>query len=70
MRLDIKEAPAIPTEHPQWDISESEDEGNGATANGGADDDELSEFATDDEIEEDDEWKKKQTCWSVQIMVF
>ncbi|XP_044728876.1 translocation protein SEC63 homolog isoform X2 [Chrysoperla carnea] len=55
LRLDIKEAPAIPTEHPQWDISESEDEGNGATANGGADDDELSEFATDDEIEEDDE---------------
>lgn len=25
-KLDVKEAPAVPTEHPQWDISESEEE--------------------------------------------
>lgn len=26
LKLDVKEAPAVPTEHPQWDISESEEE--------------------------------------------
>lgn len=55
LKLDIKEAAVIPTKHPQWDISESEDEGLGIAGNGNGHDDELSEFATDDEIEDDDE---------------
>lgn len=28
LKLDVKKAPAPPTDHPQWDISESESEHN------------------------------------------
>lgn len=40
LKLDVKEAAAIPTEHPQWDISDSESETNEQQAN-------ESEFTTD-----------------------
>lgn len=47
LKLDVKEAAAIPTEHPQWDISESEsEEQNGQHGN-------ESEFTTDSSGEED-----------------
>jgi translocation protein SEC63 len=42
-KLDVKEAPAIPTEHPQWDISESEEEHQEEKNN-------ESEFTTDSEM--------------------
>lgn len=40
LKLDVKEAPAIPTDHPQWDISESESEKDDHQEN-------ESEFTTD-----------------------
>lgn len=40
LKLDVKEAPAIPTEHPQWNISESESEHHEQKGND-------SEFTTD-----------------------
>jgi translocation protein SEC63 len=40
LKLDVKEAAAIPTEHPQWDISEEESDHNEQQAN-------ESEFTTD-----------------------
>lgn len=46
LKLDVKEAAAIPTEHPQWDISESESEQNEQHGN-------ESEFTTDSSGEED-----------------
>lgn len=49
LKLDVKEAAAIPTEHPQWDVSESESDNNEQQAN-------ESEFTTDssDAENEDD----------------
>ncbi|XP_046392377.1 translocation protein SEC63 homolog [Ischnura elegans] len=45
IKLDVKEAPEVPTEHPQWDLSEEEEEpecgGSG------------SEFTTDEDVEEE-----------------
>jgi len=46
IKLDVQEAKEI-EEHPQWDISEDEEEK--------AEDSEESEYATDDDIEEEDE---------------
>lgn len=43
LKLDVKEAPAVPTEHPQWDISESEEEHQEEKNN-------ESEFTTDSEM--------------------
>ncbi|KAG5677179.1 hypothetical protein PVAND_006960 [Polypedilum vanderplanki] len=43
LKLDVKEAPAIPTEHPQWNISESEEEHQEEKNN-------ESEFTTDSEM--------------------
>lgn len=40
LKLDVKEAPAIPTEHPQWNISESESDHQEQKGN-------ESEFTTD-----------------------
>lgn len=40
LKLDVKEAAAIPTEHPQWELSESESEKDDQQAN-------ESEFTTD-----------------------
>lgn len=48
LKLDVKEAAAIPTEHPQWDISESESEHNEQQAN-------ESEFTTDSSDAENDD---------------
>lgn len=48
LKLDVKEAAAIPTEHPQWDISESESEHNEQQAN-------ESEFTTDSSDGENDD---------------
>jgi translocation protein SEC63 len=45
-QMDVKEAEEIPTEHPQWDISDDEDEED--KNSGGSE----SEFATDDDDEE------------------
>lgn len=48
LKLDVKEAAAIPTEHPQWDISDSESEANEQQAN-------ESEFTTDSSDAENDD---------------
>lgn len=47
VQLDVKEAPKIPTEHPQWEMSDEEDESK-------ADDDneDVSEFTTDEDVED------------------
>lgn len=47
LKLDVKEAAAIPTEHPQWELSESESEPNEQQGN-------ESEFTTDPSDGEDD----------------
>ncbi|XP_031640767.1 translocation protein SEC63 homolog isoform X1 [Contarinia nasturtii] len=46
LKLDVKEASAVPTEHPQWDISESESEKEDPHGN-------ESEFTTDSSDEDD-----------------
>lgn len=46
LKLDVKEAPAVVTEHPQWDISESESEKEDQNAD-------ESEFTTDSSEEDD-----------------
>ncbi|XP_058461818.1 translocation protein SEC63 homolog [Malaya genurostris] len=48
LKLDVKEAAAIPTEHPQWDVSESESDANEQQAN-------ESEFTTDSSDAENDD---------------
>jgi translocation protein SEC63 len=49
--LDVKEAPEVPTEHPQWDMlddEEEEPEGDGS---------DVSEFTTDEDVEEEQDRK-------------
>ncbi|KAI8428591.1 hypothetical protein MSG28_007330 [Choristoneura fumiferana] len=46
MKLDVKEAAAVPADHPQWDLSESDTDNNDQGGN-------ESEFTTDDEVEEE-----------------
>ncbi|XP_039748998.1 translocation protein SEC63 homolog [Pararge aegeria] len=46
MKMDVKEAAAVPAEHPQWDLSDSDSENNEEGGN-------ESEFTTDDEVEEE-----------------
>ncbi|CAG4937291.1 unnamed protein product [Colias eurytheme] len=46
MKLDVKEAAAVPAEHPQWDLSDSDTDNNDQGGN-------ESEFTTDDEVEEE-----------------
>ncbi|XP_058053619.1 translocation protein SEC63 homolog isoform X2 [Anopheles bellator] len=52
LKLDVKDPAAIPTEHPQWDISESESDHNVMQAND-------SEFTTDSSDGEDEGTTKK-----------
>lgn len=47
LKLDVKEAPAVPTDHPQWDLSESESEKEDTQANN------ESEFTTDTSDDEE-----------------
>lgn len=47
LKLDVKEQSAVPTEHPQWDISESESEREDQHVN------DESEFTTDSSDEDD-----------------
>lgn len=47
IKLDVQEAAAVPTDHPQWDISDSDSDRQDQDGND-------SEFTTDDEIEEED----------------
>jgi translocation protein SEC63 len=47
VQLDVKEAPEVPTEHPQWDMlddEEEEPEGDGS---------DVSEFTTDEDVEDE-----------------
>ncbi|XP_029167559.1 translocation protein SEC63 homolog [Nylanderia fulva] len=48
IKLDVKEAPEIPTEHPQWDISDEETAEDVDAA------DEHSEFTTDEDISDNE----------------
>lgn len=48
IKLDVKEAPEIPTEHPQWDISDEETVEDVDAA------DEHSEFTTDEDISDNE----------------
>ncbi|GFG30385.1 hypothetical protein Cfor_05840 [Coptotermes formosanus] len=47
LKLDVKEAPEVPTEHPQWDMSDDEEE---VPEGGGSD---VSEFTTDEDVEDE-----------------
>ncbi|XP_052120338.1 translocation protein SEC63 homolog [Frankliniella occidentalis] len=47
IKLDVKEAPEIPTEHPQWDMSEDEEEPENDAGH-------ISEYTTDEDVEDDD----------------
>ncbi|XKL64210.1 hypothetical protein PGB90_004296 [Kerria lacca] len=47
IKLDVKEAPKVPTEHPQWDITDDEDESKAED-----NDEDISEFTTDEDVEE------------------
>lgn len=44
----MKEAPEIPVEHPQWDMSEEEEEGRQE-----GEQSDVSEFTTDEDVEDD-----------------
>ncbi|XP_014363563.2 translocation protein SEC63 homolog [Papilio machaon] len=46
MKLDVKEAAAVPADHPQWELSDSDTDNNDQGGN-------ESEFTTDDEVEEE-----------------
>lgn len=46
--MDVKEAPAVPTQHPQWDISDEE------TAEDIDVGDEHSEYTTDEDISDNE----------------
>ncbi|XP_031848650.1 translocation protein Sec63 [Nomia melanderi] len=48
IKLDVKEAPEVPTEHPQWDISDEETAEDVDAA------DEHSEFTTDEDISDNE----------------
>ncbi|CAG2062441.1 unnamed protein product [Timema podura] len=48
IKLDVKKAPEVPTEHPQWDMLDDEEE-----ENHGAESD-VSEFTTDEDVEDDE----------------
>ena len=53
--MDVKEAAEVPTEHPQWEISDDEEQEKNS---GGSD----SEFTTDDEDDHSDkEWTWAQS---------
>ncbi|XP_018907486.1 translocation protein SEC63 homolog isoform X2 [Bemisia tabaci] len=49
IKLDVQEAPEVPTEHPQWQISDDEEESkdDGNSSDG-------SEFTTDEDVDEED----------------
>lgn len=47
-QLDVKEAPEVPVEHPQWDMSDEE------TAEDVDNVDEHSEFTTDEDISDNE----------------
>ncbi|XP_034238792.1 translocation protein SEC63 homolog [Thrips palmi] len=47
IKLDVKEAPEVPTEHPQWDMSDDEEEPENEAGH-------ISEYTTDEDVEEDD----------------
>lgn len=47
LKLDVQKAPAPPTDHPQWDLSESEPEHNDQHEN-------LSDYPTDSSDDEND----------------
>merc|ERR1719187_2040925 len=49
IKLDVKEAREIPTEHPQWDECSSEEENDEEEGRSDANDGEESEFTTDEE---------------------
>ncbi|KAK9503190.1 hypothetical protein O3M35_011812 [Rhynocoris fuscipes] len=50
IKLDVKEAPEVPVDHPQWDLSGEEEE---SKPEGEPSD--ISEFATDEDVDDDDE---------------
>ncbi|XP_049794094.1 translocation protein SEC63 homolog [Schistocerca serialis cubense] len=47
IKLDVKEAPEIPTEHPQWEMSDEEEDEQEAEGS------DVSEFTTDEDVEDD-----------------
>lgn len=47
LQLDVKEAPEIPTEHPQWEMSDEDDESKAEDNDEG-----ISEFTTDEDVED------------------
>lgn len=48
-QLDVKEAPEVPTEHPQWDLSEEEEDSHRGGMGEASD---VSEFTTDEDVED------------------
>ncbi|XP_054261954.1 translocation protein SEC63 homolog isoform X2 [Macrosteles quadrilineatus] len=49
IKLDVKEAPEVPTEHPQWDLSEEEEDSHRGGMGEASD---VSEFTTDEDVED------------------
>lgn len=49
IKLDVKEAPAEVTKHPQWEFEDSEEEGPAVN------DAQDSEYTTDEDLPEDDD---------------
>jgi translocation protein SEC63 len=47
VQLDVKEAPEVPTVHPQWDMLDDEEE------EPEGDDSDASEFTTDEDVEDE-----------------
>jgi len=46
-QLDVKEAPKIPVEHPQWEMSDEDDESRPED-----NEEDISEFTTDEDVED------------------
>lgn len=51
VQLDVKEAPEVPTGHPQWDMLDDEEE------EPEGDDSDGSEITTDEDVEDEQDWK-------------
>lgn len=48
--MDVKEAPEVPTEHPQWKMLDDEEDEQEAEGS------DVSEFTTDEDVEDDQDW--------------
>ncbi|KAK4324811.1 hypothetical protein Pmani_004574 [Petrolisthes manimaculis] len=69
IKLDVKEAREIPTEHPQWEEFSSEEEEDDEDNDAGKDDGVESEFTTDEEVTDDSDGDNYSTTSSFNLCV-